>query len=485
MDLIDESTFDIEEYKFYEDYQDYDTSQPYSFAFSQFLSSENTAILVLLIAILCRLAHFVCDISMTTRPTGWTCKNLISIACGCTQLYVWFQSYRYSKPDVSHIGFLIMLTIISYATAISLSVKVRGTGRRPDGPDYQRNIDIIDLLFMMLPILCNEFMIILLGRREYCKNRGLLMILAMKFLTGWSRISSNLLDNLAYFLHPSSSIYGPWHDMPQCTTSKDDGPRSITRSELAMNLLKQIFASLLSLLIAIIIMEFENYIFFQQEKLPAFCQIYLSGLGFRLGHYWVSYFSMAAHKLWDNSNSTRFCDIIGSEMPRSLSSLATSWNIPVHYWLKLYVFKPINSKSNNYIPVTILITYFISSMLHGLKSPIWIALLSVGVLSFVENMIRNSLAYNLNACILSRPCKVDRDGHCTRGHQRKAHHKVVIAINMIFSILALSHLTQVSYILNGDSDETSLGDVALMGSELGFLPMWICIFYLTGFVITI
>lgn len=54
----------------------------------------------------------------------------------------------------------------------------------------------------------------------------------------------------------------------------------------------------------------------------------------------------------------------------------------------------------------ILLTYLVSSSLHGLNFQLAAVLLSIGIFTFVEFHLRNSLAEILDACVLASKCNV-------------------------------------------------------------------------------
>lgn len=67
---------------------------------------------------------------------------------------------------------------------------------------------------------------------------------------------------------------------------------------------------------------------------------------------------------------------ISFQFPRSLLNVVTNWNIPMHQWLKTYVFKKMRPHFGAF--VAILTTYVASSLLHGLNFQLAAVLLSLG-----------------------------------------------------------------------------------------------------------
>lgn len=131
------------------------------------------------------------------------------------------------------------------------------------------------------------------------------------------------------------------------------------------------------------------------------------------------------------------------EIPRSLVEVVTNWNLPMHYWLKTYIFK--TSRHLGVFPA-ILITYLASSFLHGLNFQLSIILLSIGMFAYIENGIRKTLSNTFNACIEARRCRKT----CT--HSYKKGNFWVICINLAFGFLAIWNLAYLGCLFDNDPD---------------------------------
>ncbi|CAE1268787.1 PORCN [Acanthosepion pharaonis] len=70
------------------------------------------------------------------------------------------------------------------------------------------------------------------------------------------------------------------------------------------------------------------------------------------------------------------------ELPRSLVETVSNWNLPMHYWLKIYIFKNARPLGNF---AAVLLTYGASSLLHGLNFQLAAVLLSLGFYSYIEH----------------------------------------------------------------------------------------------------
>ena len=73
---------------------------------------------------------------------------------------------------------------------------------------------------------------------------------------------------------------------------------------------------------------------------PQWTSAYRDAMSFRAGHYFISFISMAtAVAAGFGSTNTGHWEIfitepLNIEVPRSLSEVVVSWNIPMHKWLK-------------------------------------------------------------------------------------------------------------------------------------------------------
>ena len=139
------------------------------------------------------------------------------------------------------------------------------------------------------------------------------------------------------------------------------------------------------------------------------------------------------------------------EMPRSLIDVVTNWNLPMHYWLKTYVFKTTKAKHGNLSALSL--TYFTSTFLHGFDVNISLVLFSLGIYTYIENGVRKCFASLFSTCIESRDCNTK----CT--HRLKSSYFVTKLVNSFFSILTIYHLAylgQLFYNEFSDYDNNTL-----------------------------
>ena len=98
--------------------------------------------------------------------------------------------------------------------------------------------------------------------------------------------------------------------------------------------------------------------------------------------------------------SETFCFNVYFQVPRSLVEVVVSWNLPMHKWLKQYVFKQTRSRLGP--GAAIMMTYLASTMLHGLTGQIAAVLFSLGAYTWVEHSLRSKLSQIMDASIGAR-----------------------------------------------------------------------------------
>jgi porcupine-like protein len=203
---------------------------------------------------------------------------------------------------------------------------------------------------------------------------------------------------------------------------------------------------------------------------------YRDALSFRFSHYFICCLSemtltMTGHGGTKSNGDTRWdlstTRVIHIEFPRSLVEVVTNWHLPMHHWLKTYVFKTARPMGNF---AAILLTYVASSVLHGINFQLSAVLLSLGVYTYIEYSLRKRLSEAFSACIQARRCKAD----CQ--HTAKSTNVYVIIANVSFSLLAMFHLAYLGLMFdNSDEQEEgySMEHTLSKWYHLGFASHWV------------
>ena len=254
-------------------------------------------------------------------------------------------------------------------------------------------------LFYTLQIMyiaLNEYQIHMNGYNENIKLRPILMLIIMKSVTFFqdqeysrakkSKVLSSLnpfpvlLNSFAYILHPSSIVLGVWHYSKTRPHIVGSFKEFFQRSKFflmrffkcfAITFISLSFSSCFvdyfekNILTSGIVEEFKNILEpFLPDSVRNACDIlltaYLIALKFHCSHFFICFAAESMFSLWEiDLKVTIPFHIL---LPHSMVQLVVSWNIPMHIWLKRYVFKSLYQYLSIFF--TIFFTYIISSFLH-------------------------------------------------------------------------------------------------------------------------
>ncbi|UJR26703.1 hypothetical protein I4U23_008019 [Adineta vaga] len=137
------------------------------------------------------------------------------------------------------------------------------------------------------------------------------------------------------------------------------------------------------------------------------------------------------------------------ELPHSLVDVVVNWNLPMHYWLKIYVYMPMKQRYGHL--TSILVTYLASALLHGFNFQLSIVLFSIGLFAYVEYGFRRKLANILDACVAARACP--SRSSCDK-HTYTYWHPMTLILNTFLCLLSLWHLTYLGQLFDNSAQET-------------------------------
>lgn len=304
----------------------------------------------------------------------------------------------------------------------------------------------MSLYVVSFVILCE---LVLVESKAWHSVRGAQIILSMKLIGLAFDVSNGKTDlpgissYIGYIFCVGTVIFGPW-------TSYIDYVHSVhqnrTKGFSLQWLLKVIKSSILSLVCVSISTCLTHWLILDNS--PKWLIAYRDAQSFRFSHYFVSFVSETTATLSGLGFSEVAWGITVSkphniELPRSLVDVVTNWNLPMHYWLKHYVFEKALSLGTF---IAILLTYAASSLLHGLNFQLAAVLFSLGFYTYVESVFRSKLSRIYNACIKARKCKED----CK--HEYKQNHPVVILTNLVFGALAMFHLAYLGLMFDSSAE---------------------------------
>ncbi|XP_059047508.1 protein-serine O-palmitoleoyltransferase porcupine [Achroia grisella] len=278
--------------------------------------------------------------------------------------------------------------------------------------------------------------IYVLNPKMWQQIRGVQMIAAMKIISvaieldrGLYKCMLNPVEFGGYVLCPANCILGPWISFQSYNQYLE--VKFLSKRWLKI-ILVNLFMSLFFLVLSNCIVPW--YI---DEETTKWLVAYRDAQAFRMSHYFVSSMSVvsmisAGFGLTNDCHSElQVTKPTFIELPRSLVQVVIYWNMPMHQWLKNYVFKTCQVYGQF---TAILVTYAVSSLLHGLNFQLSAVLLSIGTFSYVEYNFRYKVASALEVCCLANPCTKQCD------HKYKKNSLLTIFINTLFSVITIIHL---------------------------------------------
>lgn len=348
-------------------------------------------------------------------------------------------------------------------------------------------------------------------RDDWPQLRGLQMVTNMKVIslafdlaaTGAAGLHMpNIVAYLGYILNPATCALGPWLSYSRYLDALHTKP-SLRRNlcQMLLNVLLSLVALVISNCIAPTLSELNapaNEQTTQAGRWTHWLLMYTGAMSVRSSHYFVSFLSQAqlaaAGQQLDATalpHSGRSKELLGElvvrpwriEWPHSLSALVRCWNMPMHEWLKRYVYstsKQEQAHSRHSTMVAVFCTYLVSSLLHGMDFRIYLVLLSLATFAEGETMLRRHLARLFNACVAVNPCpgaERCRYANCPRRLGWLSWRSLLVKlINLCFTLLAISHLAYLGIVL---LNETL---VAESEHELPFMHHWSAAGYLSHYV---
>eukprot|EP00094_Tigriopus_californicus_P007808 TCALIF_07520-PA protein Name:"Similar to PTGR1 Prostaglandin reductase 1 (Homo sapiens)" AED:0.13 eAED:0.13 QI:0/0.75/0.55/1/0.87/0.88/9/0/834 len=261
-------------------------------------------------------------------------------------------------------------------------------------------------------------------------------------------------EHMGYAINPGTTVFGPW-------ITYHDYMASFHRPKWNLTWLVKIVLCIVYGFMFLTISTCWNP-WMIPDGVWRWWTAYRDAMSFRASHYFVSYISeatavAAGFGLGEAGDwNLQVVHPHNIEVPRSLTEVVKSWNIPMHVWLKTYCFKVTRRFGTL---VAVLTTYLASTMLHGLNFQLGAVLLSLGIYTFAEFKLRARLAEILQASV-----------HASRVWGQKFKYPegsmVSISINFIFGMLACFNLAYLGVMFNQDA---SMEDFEIVSEELGDL----------------
>ncbi|EZA55010.1 hypothetical protein DMN91_009151 [Ooceraea biroi] len=310
------------------------------------------------------------------------------------------------------------------------------------------------------------------------KVRSMVMTMAMKVIsvaidTNGSDDLPDIYSYMGYMFCGVTCLFGPW------VSFKDYLSLRCCNNQTRWWIIWGIGYAVLSFVFLSISNCWTQWIFVDNSW--KWLMAYRDALSFRTSHYFVSYIGSALLVFGGFPlPSSMIVKPFYIEFPRSLVQVVIYWNIPMHYWLKTYIFRPSIKRFGKFGAVTV--TYLVSSLLHGLNFQLAAVLFSLGLYTYVEFQLRAMFAETFDACIASKQCAKHK---CT--HKYNSYNCWwVFMTNLAFAGLAMFHLAYLGLMFDtSDLQETGYNYSHTIDkwAQLGFASHWIalatyCIYFL-------
>ncbi|KAH8362424.1 hypothetical protein KR200_007048 [Drosophila serrata] len=336
-------------------------------------------------------------------------------------------------------------------------------------------------------------------RSDWPQLRGIQMVVNMKLISlGFDLCGGQLagipnpLAYLGYIYSPATCALGPWVSFGSYSNCL------VPRSSWLLTLRRTVANAVLCLLTVTV----SNCLAPLLSDLAGgwhFLAMYTDALSVRSSHYFVGFIAQAllvvTDQRLDGGGGARESELLGPlvaqpwriEWPRSISSLVRSWNIPMHEWLKRYIYTPCKTTGRHSRTQTLLAvfcTYLVSSLLHGMDLRIYVVLISLAVFAAGESLLRRQLSSMLDACLSANLCpgaERCRYSNCVSKQRTwiSVRGWLVRLANLGFTALAIFHLAYLGVVLLGDSLETGAAGTV---EEEGFLWHWKKAGYLSHYI---
>ncbi|XP_068718804.1 protein-serine O-palmitoleoyltransferase porcupine-like [Montipora capricornis] len=324
-------------------------------------------------------------------------------------------------------------------------------------------------------IVCELFIV---TAENWHQVRGSQMVLVMKLISLAFDIDKavigrpNIVEYFGYTLSVSSIIFGPF-------LTYSDYCQILVGKRMSFSWFLGVIRSCVLSYCCLIMSSCVALWIFPEDAFKWFLA-YQAAMSFRFSHYFVSFLSECTSLLsgigtevnQEGKQVTIWRSDVARpqhvELPRSLVEVVVHWNIPMHVFLRNYVYKKAQPLGRF---VAILLTFAWSSLLHGINFQLAAVLISIGTYAYIEHEFRKSLGRMFNACIMARKCRLE----C--GHRYTETNFWVIATNLGFSFLSIFHLAYLGIMFGGDTElqERGYGMMHTLSkwSHLDFASHWV------------
>ncbi|XP_022296962.2 protein-serine O-palmitoleoyltransferase porcupine-like isoform X1 [Crassostrea virginica] len=404
--------------------------------------------------LLCIMTRMICMVGHTADNDSpaiprWLLNTCISLG-GLMALHMFFGK---------NIAYLLVCAAVVYAILFVTSWR------------FQKGAGVMVAVFIFLFIVICE--LFLAEEKSWHGVRGAQIILSMKVIGLGFDVSAGVLslpsvmEYMAYIFNAGNVIFGPWMSFQDFQSLYSTNVSKCLSVDWMTKVMK---SSLFSVLCLSVSTCFGSWVILDSNY--KWVLAYRDAQSFRFSHYFVCFVSetttaLAGISPGDIDYGVTVTKPLYVELPRSLVEVVTNWNLPMHNWLKNYVFRVARPHGTF---LAVILTYIASSMLHGLNFQLAAVLLSLGFYSYVEMMFRRKLSQIFDACLEARSC---REG-CP--HTYKQNHPYVWITNLGFGCVTVFHLAYLGLMFDSSTEAEkgyNMSHTLQKWSDLGFLSHWV------------
>ncbi|XP_022915188.2 protein-serine O-palmitoleoyltransferase porcupine-like [Onthophagus taurus] len=290
-------------------------------------------------------------------------------------------------------------------------------------------------------------------------SRAIMMVMTMKVISistddyCLKRITT--VELVGYLLCPASVLFGPWMSMDTYTLN------NVHRQKLSAKWFTQ---TIQAFTYAMAHMILSNCLV--QSITPISDAFYIpmkwhealrNSFAFRSSNYCTGYmaeFTMLtagfnAYQHYDEEQRWDYPVARPSniECPRSMAVVLKNWNIPAYRFFKDCVYSPFSEI--NYV-CGLTMTFVLALLLNGFNARMMLILLTMGILSYSQEIIQDKLAYWFDCCCCVNPC----DDECE--HRFGPWNPITLIINGFNMVINVSHLAYLGYVMDRKFERTTI-----------------------------
>ncbi|KAF7267147.1 hypothetical protein GWI33_019638 [Rhynchophorus ferrugineus] len=329
----------------------------------------------------------------------------LSALCGFYILIVTLQSAKgLAVIFISYLTIYVIIFVINTFHKRLKENKLKEYDRRNKYFHFVENSSIAQYSLIIFFVL---FEYILLEKETWLEIRGIMMVFSMKLISIITDIDLQNFPSFSqycgYMFSGSNILFGPWITY--------DYYLFLIKYPTKKNIY-WLLGIVRALFLALFFLTVSNCwtSYFIPDDSNKLLLGYKEALSFRTSHYFICYLSealmlAAGWKEKDHHFDEQYWKLsvtnpLNIELPSALSIVVINWNKPMHYFFKKYIYRKWLPLGKFY---AIFLTFLISSLFHGFEIKISLVLLSLGIFSYLQILVREQVSQTFNICVKVYP----------------------------------------------------------------------------------